>query len=407
MKTSFSVDKITLRRFLLHKQSLLEPDRSVESTSLEKTLHMIKKLECVQLDPVSVVERNQHLVLAARMPGYDPKYLDDLLSDGKVFEYFANAACVIPMEDFPLFEPTRKRIQENVADSLESLEIVVNTVLEQLRAEGPLPSRAFKSDNRVNGYWDNKAPKTKETSHALNLLLDAGIIRVVQRDRTERYFDLTERTVTRKLLKQTKVMDGPTAKDLLIEKYIRAYRVFDPRDARFGWQKMTAAERRAEIERRVQDKTVIPLEVEGVKRQYYLLAEDLEELETFVESTKQEPRSLESTITFLPPLDNLLWSRERIKDLFDFDYKWEIYTPRVKRKYGPYAMPILYGDRLIGRMDPQIDRKNKVMIVRLLQLEPEVKQTSELRQSFRNALNSFAIFNGADDIQVENSDLNH
>ena len=306
-----------------------------------------------------------------------------------------------------MFEPTRKRIQENVADSLESLEIVVNTVLEQLRAEGPLPSRAFKSDNRVNGYWDNKAPKTKETSHALNLLLDAGIIRVVQRDRTERYFDLTERTVTRKLLKQTKVMDGHTAKDLLIEKYIRAYRVFDPRDARFGWQKMTAAERRAEIERRVQDKTVIPLEVEGVKRQYYLLAEDLEELETFVESTKQERRSLESTITFLPPLDNLLWSRERIKDLFDFDYKWEIYTPRVKRKYGPYAMPILYGDRLIGRMDPQIDRKNKVMIVRLLQLEPEVKQTSELRQSFRNALNSFAIFNGADDIQVENSDLNH
>ena len=170
---------------------------------------------------------------------------------------------------------------------------------------------------------------------------------------------------------------------------------------------MTAAERRAEIERRVQDKTVIPLEVEGVKRQYYLLAEDLEELETFVESSKQEPCSLESTITFLPPLDNLLWSRERIKDLFDFDYKWEIYTPRVKRKYGPYAMPILYGDRLIGRMDPQIDRKNKVMIVRLLQLEPEVKQTSELRQSFRNALNSFTIFNGADDIQVENSDLNH
>ncbi|MFP3340738.1 crosslink repair DNA glycosylase YcaQ family protein, partial [Micrococcus sp. SIMBA_131] len=66
---------------------------------------MIKKLECVQLDPVSVVERNQHLVLAARIPGYDPKYLDNLLSDGKVFEYFANAACVIPMEDFPLFEP--------------------------------------------------------------------------------------------------------------------------------------------------------------------------------------------------------------------------------------------------------------------------------------------------------------
>ncbi|MGP4081135.1 winged helix-turn-helix domain-containing protein [Pseudalkalibacillus sp. R45] len=399
---NFSVDKIALRRFLLSKQALL----GMAQSPVPDPLHMIKKLECVQLDPVSVVERNQHLVLAARIPGYDPKQLDDLLTEGKVFEYFANAACVIPIEDFPMFEPTRERIQSKVAESLEKLGLVVDAVIEQLKSEGPLPSRAFQSEKRVHGYWDNKVAKTKETSLALNLLLDSGVIRVVRRDRTERYFDITERTVGADLLKKTKEMDEPTARALLIEKYLRAYRVFDPRDARFGWQKLFAAERREEVEKRVASGLVTPLEIDGVKRQYYMLTEDLDEVETFKQGDRYEDtEDIGCAITFLPPLDNLLWSRDRIKDLFDFDYKWEIYTPRVKRKYGPYAMPILWGDRLIGRMDPQIDRKNSVLIVRLLQLEPWVEKTSELRSSLQEALEKFALFNRATKIRIENSDV--
>ncbi|MCF6409857.1 winged helix-turn-helix domain-containing protein [Pseudalkalibacillus salsuginis] len=395
MTAKFPVEKSALRRFLLSKQALLEAGCS-------DALQMVKKLECVQLDPVSVVERNQHLVLASRIPGYETRHLDGLLAEGKVFEYFANAACVIPMEDFPLFEPTRKRIQLKVAESLEKLGLVVDAVIEQLRSEGPLPSRAFQSEKRVHGYWDNKLPKTKETSLALNLLLDSGIIRVVRRDRTERYFDLTERTVSSDLLEKTRAMEEETARKMLIDKYLRAYSVFEPRDPRFGWQKLKAVERRAEVERRVDAGAVIPLEVDGTERQYYMLAEDMDELGQFVGDGK----SLEGTATFLSPLDNLLWSRERIKDLFEFDYKWEIYTPRSKRKYGPYAMPILYGDRLIGRMDPQIDRKNEVLIVRLLQLEPWVEKTTELRDAIRNALEAFAAFNGAKDIHLEQADLN-
>ncbi|WP_221567908.1 winged helix-turn-helix domain-containing protein [Alkalihalobacillus sp. TS-13] len=400
--TTFSVDKIALRRFLLSKQALL----GLEQSPVPDPLHMVKKLECVQLDPVSVVERNQHLVLAARIPGYDPKQLDDLLEEGKVFEYFANAACVIPIEDFPMFKPTRERIQRKVAESLEQLGLVVDAVIEQLKSEGPLPSRAFQSEKRVHGYWDNKTPKTKETSLALNLLLDSGVIRVVRRDRTERYFDITERTVGADLLKKTKAMDETTARALLIEKYLRAYRVFDPRDARFGWQKLTAAERREEVEKRVASGSVTPLEIDGVKRQYYMLTKDLDELGTFVQDVRnRDSVNLDDALTFLPPLDNLLWSRDRIKDLFDFDYKWEIYTPRMKRKYGPYAMPILWGDRLIGRMDPQIDRKNGVLIVRLLQLEPWVEKTTGLQIKLREALEKFAVFNCAADVRIENSDV--
>ncbi len=389
---AFPVDRISLRRFLLHKQKLLggQDESSV--------LDMVRALECVQLDPVSVVERNQHLVLYARMPGYDPKQLDALLTDGKVFEYFANAACVIPVEDYPLFEPIRRRIQANVQPQLDELGTVVKMVLDRLEKEGPLPSRAFVSDKRVHGYWDNQMPKTKETSLALNLLMDAGIIRVVHRERTERFFDLMEKSIPAEYLEAAKAIDETQAREALIEKYMRAYRVFDPGDSRFGWQKMTAAERRAAVERRVERGTVIPLDVEDVKRTYYILAEDLDELETFTESTGDERASLDGAITFLPPLDNLLWRRERVSDLFGFDYKWEIYTPRAKRKFGPYAMPILYGDRLIGRMDPSVDRKAGKLHVRLLQIEPGVEETDGLKRRINEALERFARFNGASEM---------
>ncbi|WLD94423.1 winged helix-turn-helix domain-containing protein [Alkalihalobacillus sp. AL-G] len=391
MATAFPVDKVALRRFLLHKQSLL--NREQTPAGPDGVLQMIKKLECVQLDPVSVVERNQHLVLAARIPGYDPKHLDSLLSDGKVFEYWANAACAIPVEDYPIFEPIRNRIQAQVQEPLEKLGPVVEAVLERLENVGPLPSRAFASENRVHGYWDNQLPKTKETSLALNLLLDAGIIRVVHRERTERFFDLTERTINQKALKESRSIDERAARDALIEKYIRAYRVFDPRDARFGWQKMTAAERRAEIDKRVQNESVIPLLIDDVKRPYYMMAEDLEELESFVWETKQDQTPMEGPIAFLPPLDNVLWRRERVTDLYDFDYRWEIYIPKAKRKYGPYTMPMLYGDRLIGRMDPLLDRKNNQLHVRLLELEPGIKKTARLRKKIDTALEQFAEFN--------------
>ncbi|HEX6923216.1 MAG TPA: crosslink repair DNA glycosylase YcaQ family protein [Bacillales bacterium] len=400
-----NVSQLAARRFLLESQQLLlNHSESVESAGFNTALQMVRKLECVQLDPVSVVERNQHLVLAARIPGYKPEHLDELLSEGKVFEYMANAACVIPVKDYPIFEPVRERLYAHVKDSLNNSSQAVQSVLDRLKAEGPLPSRAFKSENRVHGYWDNKVAKTKETSHVLNLLLDAGSIRVVHREGTERFFGLTESTIPMELLKKAEKIELPEARKALIDKYIRAYRLFDLRDSRFGWQKMPAVERRAEVERRVREGAVIPVGIENVKRSYFIMVEDLERLQAISQNAQKEKTPLEGAIRFLPPLDNLLWRRDRLVDLFDFHYRWEIYTPRSKRRYGAYAMPILYGDQLIGRMDPRLDRKNGCLIVQLLQLEPGVDLTSKLRRQLREALESFANFHGVQNITVEKTE---
>lgn len=402
MKT-FSVSKSTARRFLLDSQSLLN-DNANQCAGSKEVLKMIRKLECVQIDPVSVVQRNQHLVLANRIPGYQPEYLDRLLFQGKVFEYKANEECVIPIEDYPIFEPVRERIRKQLEAPLKELDQVVQGILHRLQNEGPLPSRAFKSENRVHGYWDNKIVRTKETSLALSLLRDAGTIRVVHREGTERFFHLAAHTVPEKILHQTESMEASVARQALIEKYIRAYRLFDARDPRFGWQKLTAAERRAEIEKRIQDGTLVTVDIENVQRQYFILAEDLEKIQGVAETAHKDYTLAEGSIKFLSPLDNLLWRRERVADLFDFHYRWEIYTPRSKRRYGPYAMPILCGDQLIGRIDPRLDRKDGRLVIQLLQLEPCVKLTRQLRNKLRDALEIFAEFHHVEEITVEQTE---
>jgi len=103
---------------------------------------------------------------------------------------------------------------------------------------------------------------------------------------------------------------------------------------------------------------------------------------------------------FLAPLDNLLWRRSRLQDLFRFEYTWEVYLPPRKRRYGHYAMPILFGDRLIGRLDPHLDREEQRLVIRLLHLEPQVRPTGRLRRALRAALESFARFHGAAGLEI-------
>ncbi|MCM3628328.1 winged helix DNA-binding domain-containing protein [Paenibacillus glycanilyticus] len=392
--------KRALRRFLLETQLLLQPRINAEAGK-EQVLDVIRLLECLQIDPVAAVRANQHLVMSARMASYEPSMLNDLLSDHRVFEYFANAACIIPMEHYPIFEPTRLRIREHVSSALEALQPVPEQVMDKLRDEGPLPARAFESEARVHGYWENTnaKAKTKATSHAINLLTDAAHIRIVGREGNQRLFDLTSRSVPAELLETAGELDREEAERLMLLKYFRAYRVFEPSDSRFGWLRLSAAQRRDAIQQFIQCGIVTEVKVEGLKHSYYVLASDAERVLAHHHAADEwQDSRIEAEpdeITFLPPLDNLLWSRKRLEDLFDFEYRWEIYTPADKRKYGYYAMPILAGDRLIGRMDPRLDRKENVLKVELLQFEPEMKVSAQLRKNVKKAVKSFAKANGA------------
>lgn len=402
MKTGIPVSKKAVRRFLLKVNGLASaPTRLRRAAGVFDALDVIRQIQCVQLDSVASVERNHHLVLAARVgPGFKPHWHNDMLAQGQLFEYMANAACILPIEDYPLYECIRRHYRQSRAEQLETYRPVAESVLARIKEEGPLASSDFVSAERVNGYWDNKEPKTKVTSHVLNLLHDSGQIRVVGRQGILRTFDLTERTVPAELLEQARALSDEEAESRMLHQYMRAYRVFDIGDPRFGWAPSVARKKKQLIEQSIEAGLVVPLRIEGVDKPYYILAEDLDELM----ECGQDSGQVSDKVVFLPPLDNLLWRRPRLLDLFDFDYKWEIYTPAAKRIYGSYTMPILQGDRLIGRIDPRLDRKRGVLQILMLQLEPGIRVTKSLKKQMHKAVKAFSLFHGAHSVEGPASD---
>ena len=374
------MSKSQLRQFLVARQQLQDP-------ALENPREVVRTLECIQLDPVALIGRNQDLVLGARLQQPTSGILDGLLSQGDLIEYEANAASIMPIEDVLWMKGIQVRMRHALQAQLDSLGAVVDDVMGRLAREGPLPASAFTSPERVTGYWDSEAV-TKATSHALNLLRDVGVIRVVARKGGQRFFDLMERGIKRSLLDDWHAITVEEADRGLLQKYLRAYAIVDARDPRFGWQRQRAADRKRQIEQLVHTRLLTPLTIEGVAQPYYVITESLDLLEQFRGAC--EPPAESAPIRFLPPLDNLLWRRERLEDIFDYTYRWEIYTPESKRKYGAYVMPILAGSTLVGRFNARCVRETDTLQVIGIWWEPWFKPTRTFRDQLLAALANFS-----------------
>ncbi|QQK78989.1 winged helix-turn-helix domain-containing protein [Salicibibacter cibi] len=346
---AIQVSKKAARRFLLAKSGL--NDYGALDSNMATAL---RQLECVQLDPVAIIERNHHLVFFNRLEKYNRAELERQLWEGLAFEYFANAACLLPMDDYPIFKGRRKTSQREWASKRHLYKDVERMIRQALADQGALPSKAFASNKKVVGAWDHPThATTKETSHVLRMLFEAGAIQVCGRQGSERHFALSEDVIPASCQQEAEVISDKEADRRLVHKYLRAYRLIDDSDPRFGWQRMAAKERKAWVNGFISDGTLIPVDIEGATGRYTVLQEDVEQLLAYEASNE----SGNSTVSFLPPLDNLLWRRTRLEDLFDFTYRWEIYMPQHKRRYGPYALPILLDDQLIGRADPFFDRE--------------------------------------------------
>ena len=349
------VSKEAARRFLISRQGFLQGKRGKNGT-----LEVIKRLECVQTDPINVVHRNHHLVLHSRVVDYKLAYLEELLyKDRRVFEYWCNEKSIIPVEDFPYF---RYRMQnpsqfhspfyEGIKAKGKELKDAVSHVLSEIRKHGPLSAREFKQKGKIKG---------KVATRVLNLLWDRGDLMIHHVEGNRRYYDLTEHVLPPNILE----MEPPSReehKQFMVQKYIRAYGLIDTRNWRFGWLPLKAPQRKTTVKEMVENNKLCPVKIEGVKHVYYVLKEHLSLLEN-------SDTSISEKVHFIAPLDNLIWNRRMISEIFDFNYAWEVYKVPEKRVYGYYVMPLLYGTRFIGRLDPKLDRKNKKMIIKSLLFE--------------------------------------
>ncbi len=372
MTTPLQVSREQARRFLVDRSGL-------NGCRWIDPLEAVRGLGYVQVDPIRVVERNHHLVLESRVPGYRPELLDHLLYvERKLVEVMTTVRCIVPVESFPLFLSRFQALEDRYRPSLEALEPTMEAVLQAITERGPMSARCFDSCEKVEGWWDPAGEAgTRAVSQALEWLWHFGRVVIHHREGNLRYFDLPERVLG--------PMEPREDAQELGRMYFEAVGLADPRDVHFAWGRWKAPDRRRLAAEAVARGDVVPVVVEGLPDVYYLPAGAEDKLRS------AEPAG--DGFRFLPPLDNLIIDRRRTAAIFGFEYTWEAYVPPARRRYGPYTMVILERGQLVGRFAPRLDRRRGVMTVEGVWWE------EKLRPGFREALAEWAGFHGAGQVE--------
>ena len=347
------------RRFLVTRQ-LLAPARSVEGGP-DGVLEIFRRLGSIQFDPLSVAGRNHDLVLHARVAGYDPAWCDALYARRELFEAYNKGLSLVLTSDFPWF---RTNLSVSQPWILAEHADVGEHVLERIRAEGPLSALDF--ERRRGSLVDWFGVPTNVVRAVLEAYAATGVLGLARRDGNRRYYDLIER-----LLPPDVVARKVPLRDQLRHKLLSRYRAHGLLGVGGGGdifgglgpakpdpERPEHPGRTALREELIEEGELVPVAVEGVRSKRFVLREEVELLNAPPEPSR--------SVAFLPPFDPLVWDRGLLGSLFGFDYVWELFVPPAKRRWGWYVLPILFGDRLVGRIEPRIDREEGV--VRVLNL---------------------------------------
>jgi uncharacterized protein YcaQ len=312
--------------------------------SASGVLQTVRRLGFLQIDPISTVAPPQRLVLWSRLGPYDPGELDRLLwKERKLFEW---SAFIWPIEDFPLIRARMRRrrgtytYEKRGAEFLRTNARFKRHLLRELETRGPLPSREIEADLMVSrdphDWWGSR-----KVSLMLELLEGRGVVAVAGREGKQRLWDLAER--------------------------------WYPEAESIPWP---------EARRQLEEKRRRSLGVTYEKGEWHAHPD-------------AEDGPIRKRVTFLSPFDRLIHDRDRAEALWDYRYRLEMYVPKAKREYGYYVLPILHGDRLVGRIDPVLDRKTGVLKVNSVHWEPGVRPVS-----LQRPLRDLAKFIGADSIEA-------
>ncbi len=386
------------RRIALHYQL---PDGKAPFPKGKKgVLDVIEKLGYIQVDTISVVERAHHHTLWTRLPDYKSKFLDELQSkDRKIFEYWGHAASYLPISDYRFYLHRMRSLQmpysEWGKEMLRNHGDKMQPVLDRIRTEGPLASKDFEApkDAPKGAWWDWRPDKV-----ALELLFWKGELMVKERKGFQRIYDLAERVLPPDI--DTTLPTDMEQGRFFILRALNSYGVASEKDIHEHIQNRHKKQITTALKAMLKSGEVSVIEIESLdKKNFYILEEKREQL-CGLEPLKKRNRKL----YILSPFDNLVILRNRIKELFDFDYTIECYVPQAKRKYGYFSLPVLWGDRLIARMDCKAERKAKTMIVRNLVFEQWFKEFDKVQPVLSEKLGEFMKFNGCEQLVIEKTE---
>jgi uncharacterized protein YcaQ len=333
------------RRFLVARHALAPP-RSLTGGPAA-VLEVIRKLGSIQFDPIAVAGRNHDLMLHARVAGYEPAWCEELYERREIFEATNKALSFVPSSEFPWFRHAMGRKGPRFHNAaLTDNAAVAERVLERIRAEGPLSSRDFEGAAGATKDWFG-LPENAVRS-VLEAYTVTGVIGLARRDGNVRYYDLLERLLPPELLAR-EVPEREQVRHKLLSRY-RAHGLLGAGGAGGTFARIAAPEvRRALHKELVERGALVPVEIEGVRGKRFVLPDELELLHA--------PPQPTPSVAFIPPFDSLLWDTKLLAGLFGFEYVWEGFFKPEKRRWGYYVLPILFGDRFVGRIEPRIDRE--------------------------------------------------
>lgn len=365
-----------LRRVALYRQGLAS--RPQFGAGLSGTRRAIEHLGYVQIDTLSVVERAHHHVLWSRVPGYDPAHLNKLISTQQIFEYWYHAASYLPMRDYRYALPRMTSIRNGENRYYTNVnKRLMKEILARVNAEGGLRVRDLdKGNKKGKSNWWNWGPGR----HALDKLFMQGDLAVRERNGMEKIYDLTERCLPNGL-----DLSMPTLSEYatyLFNTTLRAHGVFT-------WKQLMHLKTGNSL--RDAMRKVVDEHIEaGIVR----ALGNAKAPTTYVDiKALEKAPTINGALKVLSPFDNVVIHRDRLSSLFEFDYRLECYVAASKRVFGYFCLPILFGDKFVGRINCKAHRAERRFEVLSLHLEDGPLNRGRFFPALRDELQAFADFN--------------
>lgn len=392
---SLTTSKAGARRFLLAYHYLWPPR---QLSGKEGALQFMRKVRCVQFDPVNVVGWNPDLVFQSRVRDYTARVLDDLLyTDRLLWDGFDKVQSIYLSEDWPAFARRRAHHHLNVWFPEEQALKLHPNILDIIHERGPLSSIDLEQQASIDGFWG--MPIRVERA-ALENLYNMGRLGIHHRVGTRRYFDLVERLLPNDILQAPDPNETLDAyQEWHVLRRVAALGLAHASSAEV-WQGILGVkgpERRAILARLVDRGELLAVGIEEAPGQvFYARAADGE----MVQAPQATP-AVPQRAALLAPLDNLLWDRSLVRRIFDFDYVWEVYKPAEKRSFGHYVLPVLYGERFIARCEPVLSRKANQLVLRNWWWEADFTPDEAALESLGECLAAFRDYLEVDSLRFE------
>jgi uncharacterized protein YcaQ len=385
------------RTLFLHAQGLCDdPARRASTAAVAK---LVDRLGFVQVDSIQRIERAHHLILGARLDGYRPEFLERLAFEKRaLFEHWTHDAAYIPVALFPHWKHRFVRRERKMRSRPwfktrlgRNPDRTIARVLARVEREGALRARDFEraAARRSEGWWDWTPEKT-----ALEVLWQSGRLAIAGRDGFDKIYDLVERVLPEAHAAPASHPEEHV--DWACSSALERLGAATPSEIAAFWGAVTPAEAAAwcrEAPSRHQAVSVQLGAAKGAPRRPGLALPDWD-------SRVHRAPALPDELRLLAPFDPVLRDRDRLTRLFDFDYRFEAFTPARKRRYGYYVLPILERDRFVGRLDPRHDRARETLVVDGVWWEPHVRPTAARKRALGRALEKLAARIGAKSLEL-------